>query len=72
MSYHLHVVGSPSPLTCLSAWHRAKSRGGKTDIGERNKDGGGEGEVSANKGEEKQQMGEGGDKWGQTITHAMR
>ena len=33
---------------------------------------GGEGEVSANKGEEKQQMGEGGDKWGQTTTHAMR
>ena len=31
-------------------------------------DGGGEGEVSANKGEERQQMGEGGDKWGQKTT----
>lgn len=31
-------------------------------------DGGGESEVSANKGEKRQQMGEGGDKWGQKIT----
>lgn len=36
-------------------------------------DGGGEGELSANKGEEKTADGgeEGGDKWGQTTIHAM-